>query len=185
MSELVSVTFEALELRLADVSQRVVEGIVVPWGEVSFLTPDPKGERFVRGAFTRSVEQRGERIRLFSNHGHQRAVGRAVSWKPNHAAGCWAAFKVRGGADADELLSDVADGLLDAFSVGFRPVRERRSDDGVREVLEAELHEVSLVPIGAYDGARILATRAPAPRFEIPVMPPVNLAPLPVFRIGR
>jgi uncharacterized protein len=179
------VTFEALELRVADVSQRIVEGIVVPWGEVSFLTADPKGERFVRGALTRSVQQKGDRIKLFSNHRHEKAIGTAIGWKPGHADGCWGSFRISTRPDGDELLADVADGLLDAFSVGFRPVRERRSDDGVREVLEAELHEVSLVPIGAYDGARVLATRAPAPRFEIPVMPPVNLAPIPVFRMGR
>jgi len=186
VNEISHATFPALELRVAaDTSQRIIEGIVVPWGETSYLTPDPQGERFVRGALSRSIEQRGDRVRLFSNHGHQRAVGRATAWKANHPAGCWAAFKVRRGGDADELLDDIAEGLLDAFSVGFRPVRERRTPDGVREVIEAELHEVSLVPIGAYDGARVLATRARVIAPTLPPMPPVNLTPIPPLRPWR
>ena len=47
--QIVHATFGAVELRVPDVSERIVEGIVVPWGETSFLTPDPKGERFQPG----------------------------------------------------------------------------------------------------------------------------------------
>ena len=49
MSDIVHATFAALELRVPDTSERIVEGIVVPWDETSFLTPDPRGERFRPG----------------------------------------------------------------------------------------------------------------------------------------
>ena len=88
-------------------------------------------------------------------------MGRAVAWKPDHDAGCWAQFRVGTGDDGDALLAEVGDGLLDAFSVGFQPIRTQRGADGAREILEARLHEVSIAPIGAYDGARVLAMRTP------------------------
>jgi HK97 family phage prohead protease len=178
MSEKQYMTFPALELRLADPGERIIEGFVVPWGEISYLTPDPKGERFVRGALTRTLENRKTPIKLFVNHRHERALGTAVGWKPNRPEGCWGSFRVRSGPDGDELLSDIVEGLLDGFSIGFQAKQERRSPDGVREVVEAALHEVSLVPIAAYDGARVLATREPGVD-RLPDPPVVNLECLP------
>jgi HK97 family phage prohead protease len=169
-----------VELRIPDRSERIVEGVVVPWGETSYMTPDPHGERFVAGSLTRTVTERGDRVKLFRNHHHDQAIGRAVAWQPGHEQGCWAQFRIGRGALGDEVLDEVGEGLLDAFSIGFRPIRTRRGNDGAREVAEAALHEVSLCPIGAYDGARVLAMRTPAPaRWTLPQMPTVNLTPLP------
>lgn len=182
MSDKTYAIFPALQLRVPDVSERIVEGIVVPWGETTFLTPDPKGERFEPGSLTRTLAEKAEKgqtVKLFRNHQHDQAVGRAVAWKPDHELGCWAAFRIGSGPIGDAILSEVAEGLLDAFSVGFQPKRERRGADGAREVLEARLHEVSIAPIGAYDGARVLAMRTPAKVPELPPMPEVNLAPIP------
>jgi HK97 family phage prohead protease len=183
MSDIVHATFTSLELRVPDESQRFVEGIVVPWGETSFLTPDPKGERFTAGSLTRSIGERGHRLKLFHAHNHDRAIGRAVEWRPDDAAGCWAQFRIAATPAGDEVLTEVQEGMLDAFSVGFRPIRMRRGPDGAREVLEAALHEVSIAPVGAYDGARVLATRTPVSALvaPLPPMPEINLAPLPML----
>ena len=180
--QIVHATFGAVELRVPDESERIVEGIVVPWGETSFLTPDPKGERFRPGSLSRTIAEKGDRVKLFRSHNHERAVGRAVAWKPDHEAGCWAQFRVGTGADGDDLLAEVADGLLDAFSVGFQPIRTQRGADGAREILEARLHEVSIAPIGAYDGARVLAMRTPTTvRVELPPTPDIDWSPLPTL----
>ena len=56
---IVHATFGAVELRVPDVSERIVEGIVVPWGETSFLTPDPKGERFTAGSLVADDRREG------------------------------------------------------------------------------------------------------------------------------
>jgi phage head maturation protease len=77
-------------------------------------------------------------------------------------------------------MDQVREGALDSFSVGFRPVRSRRDAQGIINVQEAAIHEVSLCPMGAYDGARVLATRSPA-RGSGPLfgeMPPVDLTPV-------
>jgi hypothetical protein len=179
---IVKATFAALELRVPDPSERIVEGVVVPWGETSFMTPDPKGERFMAGSLTRSVAERGDRLKLFHAHNHDRAIGKAVNWNPDHEAGCWAQFRIAATPQGDEVLAEVNEGMLDAFSIGFRPIRSRRGQDGAREIVEAALHEVSIAPVGAYDGARVLAVRTPVFVFDVPPMPHVNLEPMPLLR---
>ena len=78
------------------------------------------------------------------------------------------------------------------LSIGFRAVRAQRGADGVREIVEAELGEVTLLPTGAYDGARVLEVRAPtfgpadlAAWFAAHPVPQVNRAPLPDLRQSR
>jgi len=151
-----------LELRLANVAERIVEGIVVPYNETSFMTPDPRGERFMPGSLTRTIRERGERIKLFRSHEHKVAVGKAVSWNPTNGGGCWAQFRIANTPAGDAVLTEVREGMLDAFSVGFLPKRETRGADGARQIIDADLHEVSLCPIGAYDGARVVTTRSPS-----------------------
>ena len=178
MSDIVNVTFPGLELRVADTSERIVEGIVVPWNETSFLTPDPRGERFRSGSLTRTIKDTGARVKLYRNHDHGTAVGRAVQWKSTDA-GMWAQFRIATTPAGEAVMEEIREGMLDAFSVGFRPVRETRAADGAREVIEAKLHEVSITPMGAYDGARVLAVRDTTDkRKTLDPMPNVNLSPL-------
>lgn len=147
-----------LELRRVD--ERILEGIAVPYGETSYLTDDPRGERFLAGSLNRTIRDRGARLKLFLNHDHTHAIGRALKLDARNPAGLWGRFGVFSTPTADEALAEVEQGALDMFSIGFVPVRERRAADGVREIVEASVHEVSLAPLGAYDGARVLATRS-------------------------
>ena len=186
MNGILRATFLEVEVRAPADGQRMVEGIVVPWEETTFLTEHRAGERFLPGSLTQSVAQRGNRIKLFVGHDHSRAVGRAVGWNPDDDRGLWGSFQIRSGEEGDRVLLDVAEGMADAFSVGFRPIRDRRADDGAREIIEAALHEVSLLPVGAYDGAQVLAMRGPreARDFTPAPMPPVNLDPIPLLPRG-
>jgi HK97 family phage prohead protease len=178
MTDTVHVTFPGLEFRLADLTERIVEGIVVPWNETSFLTPDPAGERFHPASLNRSLKDKGDRIKLYRNHNMDTAVGKIERWK-NTDAGLWAQFRVATTPPGNAAWEEISEGMLDQFSVGFRPKRETRAADGAREVLEAELHEVSITPMGAYAGARVLAHRTPDTTTPLlPPMPVVNLAPL-------
>lgn len=185
MSEIVHVTYSALELRVPDLAERIVEGVVVPWGETSYLTPDPRGERFRPGSLTRTIKERGDRVKLYRTHDHDVAVGKPLKWNVGHEAGLWAQFRIAATPAGDAVLLELREGMLDAFSVGFLPKRETRGEDGAREIIEAQLHEVSLAPIGAYDGARVLAMRQPGST-ALPAtsaallasMPEVDLSPV-------
>jgi HK97 family phage prohead protease len=183
-----------MEIRDVTVSRREIVGRCAPYGETSYLTGDARGERLLPGCFATSIRQRGDRIPLCLGHQHGRAaVGLSLrdGWQdsPDGLVGVW---RVRPDAEGDKVLADVHDGYLPQMSVGFAPVhnRTRRGVDGALEVTEAVLKEVSLVSVGAYDGAVTLATRAAV---EVPDLaailapfgnrPEVNLDPLPRFGI--
>jgi hypothetical protein len=174
--------------------ERIVGGIAVPWNETSRLTPDPAGERFLAGSLTRSVKARGDRLKLFrGNHGHDMVpVGRAVSLDARHPDGLYTTWRIANTPTGDQTLEEVREGLLDSFSVGFRTVRAQRGADGAREIVEAELGEVTLLPTGAYDGARVLEVRAPTfgaadlrAWLDAHPVPEVNRSPLPDLRQWR
>lgn len=141
---------------------RTVYGVVVPYGQVAEVDDGrgPYRERFAAGAFARSIADRGAKVRLFINHdAHRRLpIGRALELveRPD---GLHGAFAVSATRDGDEALVLVRDGVVDSFSVGFRPLRER-SVAGVVERIEAALREVSLVGMPAYAGALVGGVRS-------------------------
>ena len=176
-----------MEIRDVTESRREIVGVVAPYNETTYLTGDPRGERLVRGCFTKSIAQRGSKVPLTVGHNHGRAaVGLSTSWQEG-AEGLLGVFAVRPDAEGDKVLADVRDGYLPAMSVGFAPLaaNTRRAPDGALEHREAALKEVSLVVVGAYDGARVLQVRSAhdleamlAP-FRNP--PAVDLSPLPAL----
>jgi len=186
-----------IEWRDINTDERIVGGIAVPWNETSRLTPDPAGERFLPGSLTRSVKARGDRQKLYrGNHGHDMIpVGRPVELNARHPDGLWTTWRIARTPVGDQTLEEVREGLLDSFSIGFRAIKALRGTDGAREIHEAELGEVTLLPSGAYDGARVLEVRAPSLRaadltawLEAHPVPQVNRAPLPdlhQFRLAR
>ena len=163
MTETTSLAFNIDWRAPVSTDERIVGGIAVPWNETTFLAGHAAGERFLPGSLTRSVKARGDRLKLFrGSHGHDMIpVGRAVALDARHADGLYTTWRIALTATGDQTLEEVREGLLDSFSVGFRLLKDRRGADGAREIVEAELAEVTLLPSGAYDGARVLEVRAP------------------------
>src|SRR5207253_1021972 len=75
-------------------------------------------------------------------------------------AGLYMEARVSKTAPGDEVLELVRDGALDALSVGFQPVQDRQADDGTVERTEVKLREISVVTMGAYEGAAISGVRS-------------------------
>jgi hypothetical protein len=149
-----------MEIRGVDEDARTVVGRVAPYDETTYLVPDPSGERIARGAFGKSIRERETKIPLFVGHDHKgAAIGLSVQWSDDDA-GLVGSFRIKPGPAGDETLADVRGGFLPAMSVGFKPVEVRRGRDGAAVVTQAKLLEVSLVGVGAYDGAQVLATRS-------------------------
>lgn len=181
-----------LSLRAADVdlAGRTIFGTVAPYNAVSYLVPDPRGERIMRGAFTKSMRERSDRVPLFRHHDHSRAVGMSREWTDSDH-GLAAAFGIRTGPMGDEVLEEARDGYLTGLSVGFRELRGGAGRDGVHEVREAALVEVSVTAIPAYDGTALAVRSAQTPE-EIAAeverllgpAPAVDLSPLPRFSMS-
>lgn len=170
-----------MQLRAVDVTQRTIAGVVAPYDETTYLVPDPAGERICRGAFAKSITQRGTRIPLFVGHTRksEAAVGLSQAWTDDDA-GLSGVFAIKPGPEGDQALADADGGYFGGMSVEFAPVNRGRGDDGAVEVREAKLLGVALVGVSAYAGARILAVRsAQAVLEKIGPRPAIDLSPIP------
>jgi hypothetical protein len=127
-----------------------------------FATPDDARDLIVRGAFRRSLSERGPGgIRFLWQHDPARPIGvwdrvfedaRGLRVEGRLLTGTAA------GADAVQL---VAGGALDGLSIGFRTRSARRDPaTGVRRVFDIDLWEVSLVTFPLHPGARLDAPAA-------------------------
>jgi HK97 family phage prohead protease len=148
----------AMELRRVDNTERVVVGVVAPYNEVSYLTPDPAGEVMMRGAFKRSLHHRQDRVPLLRNHNIDVTLGWSTRFTETDT-GLEATFKVNDGEQGDALLDDMQMRYVTGMSVGYKPIKVTRGEGGVQQVVEARLVEVSMVGIPAYEGAGMIAVR--------------------------
>ncbi|NEW58589.1 HK97 family phage prohead protease [Nocardia cyriacigeorgica] len=152
------------------ITGRTVHGVVVPYGQVATVRDSgnygqPYKERFEMGAFARSIEERGHKIRLMVAHNERSLpIGRAVELIET-TAGLRAAFLVSDTGAGNDALRLIADGVVDSFSVGFSPVRHRMDGDVVVRT-EVALREVSLVAEPAYSKALVAGIRTA----DIPVI---------------
>ena len=134
-----------------------IAGIAAGIGNV-----DHGRDRFAPGAFAKSLSERaGAPIPMLLHHDFKRPVGVWTDLRET-SAGLEAAgtilTKTRDGADAHELVKG---GALRGLSVGFQTIRKTFAGD-VRELHEVKLHEVSLVPAGMNDRARVLSVKSVA-----------------------
>jgi HK97 family phage prohead protease len=144
---------------------RTVVGIAVPFDTPTAIR-DMEGvydETFRRGAFAKTIAERGNRVKFLAQHDRRSMPLGKASLLREDAAGLYAEFRVSKTTAGDEALELIRDGALDALSVGFRPIKSRaNADRSAVERLEVGLDEVSAVSFPAYDGALIAGVRAGA-----------------------
>jgi HK97 family phage prohead protease len=160
-------TFGLEARNMERLEERILTALLVPYGETSMDTPYPNGERFLPGSFRKAVAEwrsakRPRPLLLFRSHDHGKALGQAVSLEDT-PEGPVAEFRITTMPHGEEAIQEYREGLLSGISVGFRAVRDKINPvDGAREVVEASLLEASILPMGAYAGAGVLAMRHPA-----------------------
>lgn len=141
---------------------RTVVGIAVPFDAPTAIR-DASGsydEVIRRGAFARTIRERGNRVKFLAQHDHRvLPLGRAHLLRED-PTGLYAELRVSQTTAGDEVLELVRDGALDALSIGFRPQRDRWSADrSMVERLEVRLDEISAVAFPAYESALIAGVR--------------------------
>ncbi len=162
MTAPLSRAFDGIDLEVRSEGEgRTVAGIVVPFGRTAMVSDGgPRYlEMFEKGSFAKTIRERGDRVKLLSQHDARRnPLGRAVALKEDER-GLYGEFRVSKTAAGDEALELLRDGALDSFSVGFAPINHvKRGKVTVRT--EVALREASLVTFPAYEDARIEAVRA-------------------------
>jgi HK97 family phage prohead protease len=149
-----------LEIR-SDGSGRTIHGIVVPFGVTARVSDDGHrsyDEMFQRGAFTKTLKEQRQPVRLLSHHNSTRPIGVATEMRED-GPGLYGAFKVSKTRDGDDQLEMARDGVFGGFSVGFTPVKHVVENE-VTVRTEVGLRETSLVTFPAYADAMIAGVRA-------------------------
>lgn len=140
------------EIRSVNTEKREFTGIAVPWDEDA----DIGGwytERFERGAVIDSDD-----AKLWWRH--EEPIGKIVSHRDTDA-GWEITARISETPRGDEAYTLLRDGVVDRLSVGFKPI-EHRVDEENEIVIrtKVKVRETSLVPLPAYDGAKVGAVRA-------------------------
>lgn len=170
MSNLIRDFVADIEIR-SDGTGRTVHGILVPYNTPARVSDGGPAyeEMFAPGAFQRDIEARNgdyRGVKFLYQHNHDEPLGRAVELRED-AAGLFGAFRVAKTAKGDEVLELLREGVLDSFSIGFRPIDPAPGDPikmGEPVVrTKAGLRETSVVTFPAYAGALVAGVRAIEP----------------------
>ncbi len=138
------------QARLVETEERTIVGLAVPYGQEIELTGNTM-ERFEAGAI-QSIED----VKLF--YGHEEPIGKVVEGRDTEE-GFEIVAKISDTIRGNEVYTLLQDGVLNRFSVGFFPVKDRKEGQTiVRELVD--LKEVSVVPFPAFEGAKITEVRS-------------------------
>jgi len=152
---------DSLEVRESPEGRRVC-GIAAPFG--SQFDAGEYVESFLPGSFQKTLTERADRVPLLEAHRRDAMpLGRATTLSETER-GLYAEFLVSRTARGEEALQLAREGVMHSFSVGFVPVRDKRSTTGdgrpLVERQEVKLHHVGLISeVPAYDDARVLSVR--------------------------
>lgn len=133
---------------------RTIQGVAVPWGVTAHASTGKV--RFAEGA----LPVDGPAPKLLRDHDPTQPIG-IVLERVSTPEGMMFSAKISATAAGDEVLVLAADGVLDAVSVGAVPT-DFEYDGDTMIVNAAEWRELSVLPFGAFDTARIHQVAAEA-----------------------
>jgi len=123
------------------------EGSVYITGYASTNDADRQGDVVPASVWEKGIANYLKNPVILAYHDHSEPVGRMVEHKVD-AKGLW--IKARISSAAEEVYNLVKDGVLTAFSIGFRIVdAEYNAAQELFVVKELELHEISVVSVPA------------------------------------
>jgi len=136
------------------------DGSFSGYGSV-FGVIDSYNERVMPGAFTRSIEQKGANgVALLWQHRSDSPIGVYTEMRED-TKGLYVEGKLalgtEKGREAYELMKM---GWKAGMSIGFMPSESEKAEDGVREVRELDLWEVSIVTFPANAASMVEQVRA-------------------------
>ena len=136
--------YRSFQVRSVDAETRTFEGVAVPYGKPADIA-GIYTETFERGAVT--LPPSGKTMLYWR---HAEPIG-LITRSADEADGYHITAHISETPRGDEAYTLLRDGVVDQLSVGFEPV-EHRQDDETGDITRTKvlLHEVSLVPIGAY-----------------------------------
>ncbi|MGL4680770.1 MAG: HK97 family phage prohead protease, partial [Plesiomonas shigelloides] len=136
---------------------RSISGVAVTYDETATVNDGTK-VRFLQG----SLPVTGRDPKLYGQHDNNQILGKVVE-RVDTPQGMMFTAKLSATRLADEYMTLMVDGVIDAVSVGVTPTKFSYDEQGVMIVESASWSELSLVSEGAFSGAVITEVAASAP----------------------
>lgn len=142
-------------VKAADVS--VSERKIIGWA-ASFDNIDRMNDTIKKGAFKKTLRERGKAVKLFYNHAFP--IGKPEVMREEDK-GLYTESKVSATARGDEILQLVKDGVITDMSIGYEVIDFAQDNKtGLRTLKELKLYEFGPVDFGANDQAVITGVKA-------------------------
>lgn len=135
---------------------RTITGLVVPFEQIGYTSAG--ATRFIAG----SIRPPGDvaRVKLLTQHDQASPAVGVGDGFAIAAEGVSMRFRIPAGPEGDTALRLAMSGQRDGLSVGVAVYASHTDPEGTMVVSDAEITEVSLVTIPAFDSAQILAIAA-------------------------
>lgn len=144
---------------IADVDKK--KNIVVGYAS-HFDNKDSHNDIVLKGAFKRTVDHNGSRVKALMHHDPVMLVGKPVEMGEDQK-GLLTETRVSRTAAGEDLLTLIEDEVLDEMSIGYIPVKEGYDEDaGANLIHEVKLVEYSFVTLASNPAARIQGLKGTA-----------------------
>lgn len=126
-----------------------------------FNNVDSQRDRVHKGAFSASIKQRDKPVQLLWQHQWEKPIG-VITTLFEDARGLYMKGKLLLEVEqAREAYALLKAGVVRGLSIGYSVKRSRRSpDSGIRELLELNLWEISLVTMPANEAAQVTVVKS-------------------------
>lgn len=131
--------------------------------KAGFQVKKAGGDTFIQGYANAAVVDRGKDFiktdawnldnykkvpTILFNHDKDKPIGKAVDIRPTEQ-GLWVKAKISNSPDPEisKIRDLINEGMLNAFSVGFDSQQEQKNAEGVNDISQAELFEISVVTL--------------------------------------
>lgn len=137
------------------------DGTFEAYGSI-FGNVDSYGDIVDKGAFTKTLADRGNKVRLLWQHDSTKPIGKFTSLSEDDMGlKCVGSLNlnVQQGKEAYEHLKH---GDIEGMSIGFIPLKDYRDaqDTSIKHLSEVKLYEVSLVTFPANEEANVTSVRS-------------------------
>lgn len=145
-----------------DAKKSTIVGYASKFGNI-----DSHGDIVVKGAFKRTIDHNAKRVKTLLHHDPVSIVGKPTLMYEDDQ-GLYTETKVSDTAMGRDLLTLVADGVIDEMSIGYIPVKEEYSKEyGANLVQEVKLIEYSFVTLASNESARVVGLKGVAAVNEV------------------
>lgn len=129
-----------LQIKEFDAETNVIKGYASTFGG----EPDSHNDVVVKGAFQKTIQEDGNRIKFLSAHSWDAIVGKITEIYED-AHGLFIEAKISDTTAGRDLMTLVKDKVIDRMSIGYIPTKWNFDEQGVCNLEEIKLFEVSAV----------------------------------------